>query len=162
MTGVGPEATLYAWGHRWCGRTVPASIRTVANAAVSREYPYPQAARRDPNPRLVARSGKRTAQGPAGIPRSDAPTRVRMERPTSSASNSTPKTSATPSLECKSQCIRRPFAPKGDCAITTGGSKSDGLGFRRLKCEIHRAIADGTGTMAESTRNRHHLAWTKF
>src|SRR5260370_20134147 len=41
-------------------------------------------------------------------------------------------------------------------------SNRDGLGFRRLKCEIHRAIADGTGTMAEPTRNCHHLAWTKL
>ena len=48
------------------------------------------------------------------------PTRAQMERPTSSASNSTPKTSTTPSRERKSHCIRRPFAFKVDCAITTG------------------------------------------
>src|SRR5260370_37843661 len=41
-------------------------------------------------------------------------------------------------------------------------SNRDGLGFRRLQCEIHRAIADGTGTMAEPTRDCHHLAWTKL
>ncbi|MGP8164332.1 MAG: hypothetical protein ACLQAR_02335 [Steroidobacteraceae bacterium] len=38
-----------------------------------------------------------------------------MERPTSSASNSTPKTSTTPGRECKSQCIRHPFAFIVDC-----------------------------------------------
>src|ERR1700737_272897 len=84
---------------KWRGNTPPPS-----GAPRSKSVPGGQI-----KSAYCAGSGRYSALG------RDRPTRAQMERPTSSASNSTPKTSTTPSRERKNQRIRHPFAFKVDC-----------------------------------------------